>query len=49
LHARSGKLIVCCPPGFWRQGNVAIVCERYGVPMVDDLAGLVAALRQRMG
>jgi Nucleoside 2-deoxyribosyltransferase like len=48
LQARSGKLIVCCPAGFWRRGNVAIVCERYDVPMVDDLASLVAALRLKM-
>lgn len=25
------KLIVVCPEGFWRKGNVDIVCERYGV------------------
>lgn len=49
LHATGGKLIVCCPSGFWRQGNVAIVCERYGIPMVDDIAGMVQALRTRLG
>ena len=37
LHARSGKLTVCCPDGFWRKGNVDIVCKRYGVPMVNSL------------
>lgn len=40
LHAKSGKLIVCCPEGFWRKGNVEIVCKRYGVPMVDSFDGL---------
>lgn len=24
--------IVCCPDGFYRQGNVEIVCERYAIP-----------------
>lgn len=36
LYAQSGKLIVCCPDGFWRKGNVEIVCNRYHVPMVDS-------------
>lgn len=35
LFAGSGKLIVCCPEGFWRRGNVDIVCTRYGVIQVD--------------
>lgn len=40
LHANSGKLTVCCPEGFWRKGNVDIVCKRYGVPMVNSLESL---------
>jgi hypothetical protein len=37
LFARSGKMVVCCPPGFWRKGNVDIVCETYSVKQVDSL------------
>ena len=37
LYARSGKLVVCCPEGFWRKGNVDIVCERYGFRQIDSL------------
>src|SRR5687767_10324170 len=33
LFARSGKVVVCCPEGFWRRGNVEVVCARYGVPL----------------
>ena len=40
LHAKSGKLIVCCPDGFWRKGYVEIVCRRYGVTMVDNFDNL---------
>src|SRR3546814_4292495 len=29
LHARGGKLILLCPEGFWRKGNVDITAERY--------------------
>lgn len=48
LSARSGRLIVCCPPGFWRRGNVEVVCARYGVPLVQDLEELVRVVRERI-
>lgn len=48
LAARSGRLVVCCPEGFWRRGNVQVVCDRYRVPMVDDLTALIDAARQRL-
>ena len=31
------KIIVCCPDGFWRQGNVEIVCDRFNVPFFREL------------
>jgi hypothetical protein len=31
------KLHVCCPEGFWRKGNVDIVCNRFGVKMYESL------------
>ncbi|SRR6266508_6044466 len=40
LFARTGKMIVCCPEGFWRKGNVDIVCARYGVKQVESLTDL---------
>ena len=42
LFARSGKVAVCCSDGYWRKGNVEIVCARYGVPTVDSLDALIA-------
>ena len=43
LFADSGKLIVCCSDGFWRKGNVDIVCREYNVEQVDSLDQLVEA------
>jgi hypothetical protein len=37
LFATSGKLFVCCPEGFWRKGNVDIVCSRHHIKVYDDL------------
>lgn len=48
LHARSGKLIVLCPPGYWRKGNVDITAQRYGVEQVSDLPALIRATRARI-
>ena len=48
LAARTGKLIVCCPDGFWRKGNVDVVCARYGVEQVADLDALIARVLQSL-
>ncbi len=41
LCARSGKLLTCCPPGFWRRGNVEIVCVRHRIPLFGTLEDLL--------
>lgn len=41
LFARDGTLVVCCPDGFYRKGNVDIVCKFYGIEQVDSLEELV--------
>jgi hypothetical protein len=48
LFAKSGKLVVGCPDGYWRRGNVEVVCARYGVPLVGDLDALIATGRARL-
>ena len=44
LHTHGGKLVVCCPDGYWRQGNVDIVCARYNVPCVRTLDEALALI-----
>ncbi len=41
LYANSGKLVICCPTGFFRKGNVDIVAERKNIPQVDTLEELI--------
>ncbi len=48
LFAHSGKLIVCCPDGYWRKGNVDLVCDWYGVPRVETLDQLISRVRRRL-
>lgn len=42
---RRGKLVVCCPEGFYRKGNVDIVCEKYGIDQVNSLDLLISYIR----
>jgi hypothetical protein len=39
LGSMVGKrdVVVCCPEGFWRRGNVQIFCARNGWKLYDDL------------
>lgn len=48
LCVRGARLVVCCPTGYWRQGNVEVVCQRYGVPLQGNLSDLVAEVRRRL-
>lgn len=45
LFARSGRLIVCCPEGYFRKGNVDIVCSRYNIRVAATLAELIETAR----
>lgn len=47
LMARSGRLVVCAPAGFWRRGNIEVVCARYGVPLVQEMFQLIAVVRSK--
>lgn len=46
LFAESDKILVCCPEGFWRKGNVDIVCEKYGIPNYSNFEDLLQASLQ---
>jgi len=39
-----GHIIVCCPDGFWRKGNVEMVCDRYHIPLVNTYDDMVEQL-----
>ncbi|MBX2864426.1 MAG: nucleoside 2-deoxyribosyltransferase domain-containing protein [Leptolyngbyaceae cyanobacterium MAG.088] len=47
LFASSGKLVVCCPDGFWRKGNVEVVCDRYNILLINNLNDLIETIQNR--
>jgi hypothetical protein len=48
LHAKSGKIVVCCPEGFWKKGNVDMVCRHYHVNQVNNLDELITYIKQKL-
>ena len=42
------KLLVCCPEGFYRLGNVEIVCGEVGIPIIPSYEEFVVAVRERL-
>lgn len=54
LIAKSDQLrqtreaLVCAPKGFWRKGNVDIVCKRYGVDQVSNLDEFIDQIKRRI-
>lgn len=47
LFARSGKLVVCCPEGFWRKGNIDIVCRNYKIKQVNSLDEIIQNIKNK--
>lgn len=48
LYAKTKKLMVVCPDGFWRKGNVDIVAERYHIDTYPTLSAMRQALHARL-
>jgi hypothetical protein len=45
MFAQSAKMIVCCPHGFYRRGNIQVVCQKFRVPLFSDFDTSLVALR----
>ncbi|EOD50363.1 hypothetical protein UCRNP2_2858 [Neofusicoccum parvum UCRNP2] len=48
LFAQTGRMVVCCPDGFYRKGNVELVCERAKVPLVQNLDQLIDKVIEKL-
>ena len=48
LYAKSNpqKLIVCCPDGFWRKGNIDITATKYGIKIVDTKEDMITLTKK---
>jgi Nucleoside 2-deoxyribosyltransferase like len=41
----DGPVMICCPPGYHRKGNVDIVARRHDVPVFESLEDLLKELK----
>ncbi|PSN69011.1 hypothetical protein BS50DRAFT_549539 [Corynespora cassiicola Philippines] len=48
MYAGTGKAVVCCPQGFYKKGNVQMVCLRYNIPLLDSVDKLEEEVRRRL-
>lgn len=48
LYARTGKLLIVCPEGFWRKGNVDITAEKYGVKQFETINDVIIFLKKEL-
>lgn len=46
LMARKGSLWICCPEGYWRRGNIQVLCERHDIPLFDNLDEMIRNFRE---
>lgn len=45
LFAGKSKLIVCCPDGFWRKGNVDFICKKFNIPTINNYMDVLNYLK----
>lgn len=48
LYGKEGKVVVCCPQGFWKRGNVSMVCGRFGVRCLETVEELEEVVRGKL-
>ena len=42
------NVVVCCPKEFYRYGNVKMVCDRYGITIVETYDDLIKLIRDSL-
>lgn len=43
----DNELVVCCPKGYWRRGNIEVFCEKQDIVLLDTLDGLSKYIRRK--
>jgi hypothetical protein len=48
LFARDNKILCCCPPKFWRHGNVEFICQKFKIPLYSSLDSLMDRVKTKL-
>ena len=46
LFSKSHKIICCCPKKFWRRGNVEFICNKFKLPLLNNLEEVTDVLKK---
>ena len=41
---KKGNIIISCPKGWWRRGNIEVMCDRAGIKLFDNLSDAINEL-----
>lgn len=44
MAATYSNIVVCCPEGFWRKGNVEYICQQYDIPLTESFDEFCASI-----
>lgn len=47
LH-KDKKIFVCCPDGYWRKGNIEVVCKRFKIPLFNSIEPMLNRVRKEI-
>ena len=48
LFAKDKKIVICCPFGFWRRGNIEVVCNKYDIPLFSNIELWIQEIKNRL-
>ena len=48
LFIKTKKMVICCPDGFYRRGNMQVICDKYNGKLVATLDKLVKEVKDRI-
>jgi nucleoside 2-deoxyribosyltransferase len=42
------NMVVCCPDGYFRKGNVVIACAKRGIPVLNTFEEFISAISEKL-
>jgi len=46
--ATKKKVLVCCPKGYWRRGNIEVICDKYGIPLFESYEEWIEEIKKNI-
>ena len=48
LYALSYKIVIYCPKGYWRRGNIQIIYNRFSIQLIENLEEFIRETRKML-